>query len=341
MNFRFLYLALLSFCLLGACKNDKKPAPISAVQEAQMMDPDLNAVTAQLEKDPQNDSLLYRRAQLLLKNKVFDLALNDVGEALRIDSMRPAYYHLMADILMDFARPNDSKKAIDVLSAAARKFPTRIPTLLKLSELQLIVRQHAMSLYTIDRVLQQDPQNADAFYLAGRVALDKRDTINAIKSLQKSTQLDAYNADAWLMLGRIFLANNKPQAVQYFDNAFRVDTTNVEALELKGAFFKKKGEFDKAFAVYRDIIRRNPDYSNAFFDMGTIYLELDSLQKAYDHFDMAAKTDALFVKAWYYRGVSSELMGNKEAALADYTKANKMSPNWKDALEARERLEKK
>jgi len=341
VRYRYFFLLLLCFFFFAACKNEKKAAPISAVQEAQMSDPELARVNALLEKTPENDSLLYRRANLLWKNDLFDLALRDAGEALRIDSLQPAYYHLLADILLDYARPNDSKRAIDVLNVAAQKFPTRIPTLLKLSEFQLIVRQHAMALYNIDKILRQDPQNADAWYLSGRVALDKKDTTNCIKALQKSTQLNAFNSDAWLLLGRIFANKNNPLAIQYYDNAIRADTTNIEAREFKGAFYKRRGQFDRAFATYRDIIARNPDYSNAYFDLGTMYLELDSLQKAYDHFDIAVKTDALFVKAWYYRGVTSELQGNKAAALADYIKANKMSPNWTEAKEARERLEEK
>lgn len=229
--FRF----LITLCLLTAgfmgCKRDQKPAPLTATAEAQLRDPELAQATALVEKNPQNDSLRYRRAELLWKNDVFDLALQDVAEAIRLDSMRPAYYHLMADILLDYARPNDSKRAIEVLTMAARKFPNRIPTLLKLSEFHLIVRQHQMALFTIDQILQQDARNADAFYLAGRVALDKRDTTNAIKSLQKSVQYNAFNKEAWMMLGHIFSAKNNPVALQYFDNALRVDTTLLEARE--------------------------------------------------------------------------------------------------------------
>jgi tetratricopeptide (TPR) repeat protein len=176
--------------------------------------------------------------------------------------------------------------------------------------------------------------------MAGRVALDKGDTLAAIASLQKSVKIDATNDDAWIFLGRIFSNRNNPVALQYFDNAIRLDSTDLEAREFKGVFYKRRGEFDKAFATYRDIVARNPDYSNAYFDMGIIYLELDSLSKAYDHFDIAVKTDALFVKAYYYRGLCAELQGNLDAALADYKQANGMSPDFEEAKKALERLEK-
>ena len=340
--FKFLLPTSICLALLWAACNDPKPTPAQlAAQAAAQEDPALAQLNALLEKDPQNDSLLYVRSQHYWEADVFDLALRDISEAMRLDSMRPAYYHLMADIYLDYSRPNDSKRAIDIMTAAGKKFPERIPTLLKLTEFHLILQQHSMALYTLDRILKVDPQNADAFFMAGRVALDKRDTTNAIRSLQKSVQADASNADAWYFLGRILSDRNNPVAVQYYDNAFRVDSNFFEALEFKGAFYKRRGDYPKAFEIYRNLIRRNPDYTYAYFDMGMMYLDIDSLTKAHDNFDIAIKTAPLFVKAYYYRGVANELQGKTDQALADYVQANKMSPNYPEAKEARDRLEKK
>lgn len=337
MTSRIISLCGLLFFIFFSCKNDSKPTRSNEPQT----DPELAALNSLLEKNPDNDSLRFRRAVVFYKLEGYDEALKDITHAIQLDSMQPAYYHLMADVLLDYGRPNDSKRAINVLQIAASKFPDNIYTLLKLSEFQLIVKQHGDALTTLDKILRRDPQNAEAFYMAGRVALDKGDTTAAIASLQKSVKLDATNDDAWMFLGRIFTNRNSPLALQYFDNVLRLDSTNLEAREFKGVYFKRRGEFDKAFEIYRDIVSRNPDYSNAWFDMATIYLEQDSISKAYDHFDIAVKTDPLFVKAYYYRGLCSELQGNMEAALADYKQANGMSPDYKEAKEALERLGKK
>jgi len=319
----------------------KKDTPkLSEVALELQTDPRLVSLSQQLEQDPKNDSLLWRRAEAYYDLNAYDEAIRDLGEAIRLDSLHPAYYHLLADAYLDYARPNDSKKAINTLLTAAYKFPGRIPTLLKLSESQLIVRQHNDALNTLGKILEQDPQNGDAFFMTGRVALDMGDTLRAITSLRKAVQLDADISEAWMFLGRIYTDLGNPQAVQCFDNALRLDSTNLEAREYKGVFYKRRGDYDKAFPIYRDIVIRNPDYANAYFDMGIMYLDLDSIPKAYDHFDIAIKTDPLFVKAYYYRGVASEEMGQRDAALADYTQANKMSPNFPEAKEARARLEK-
>jgi tetratricopeptide (TPR) repeat protein len=337
MTSRILSLFGLFLLIFFSCKNEQKPAAASGPK----IDPQLAALNALLEKNPNDDTLYYQRAVVYYKLDGYDEALRDAAQAIQLDSMQPYYYHLLADILLDYARPNDSRRAIDVLKVAAAKFPNHFHTLLKLSEFQLIVKKHGDALATLDKILQRDPQNAEAFYMAGRVALDKGDTTAAIASLQKSVKIDATNEDAWMFLGRIFTNRNNPLAIQYFDNVLRLDSTNWEAREFKGVYYKRRGEFDKAFEIYRSIIVNNPDYANAYFDMGMIYLELDSLSKAYDNFDIAVKTDQLFVKAYYYRGVCAELQGNAAAALSDYKQAKGMLPDFKEAVEAVERLEKK
>lgn len=319
----------------------KETVPLSQTTQELQADPQLTKLTEMLKEDPNNDTLLYLRATTYYKLDAYDEAMADLEHAMRQDSMQPVYYHLLADVLLDYARPNDSRRAIEVLKLAAQRFPDRIPTLLKLSEFQLIVRKHNDALATLDKVLQRDPQNAEAFYMAGRVALDKGDTTNAVASLQRSVKIDADNADAWFFLGRIYSARNNAVAVQFFDNALRVDSTYLEAQEFKAAFFKRRGQFDQAFKIYQDLVLRDPDYAEAYFDMGMIYLELDSFSKAYSNFDIATKVDPIFVKAYLYRGVTSEKMGNLDAALADYKQASGMSPEYQEAQEAKARLEKK
>lgn len=327
------YLILLITLFSAAC-GDKKS---TGGQESDM-DPVLAQLNQLIEQNPKNDSLLYLRAEYFYNLDAFDEALSDLHAALQIDSMQPRSYHLLADVLLDYGRPNDSKRAIMVLENATEKFPNRIGSYLKLSEFYLIVRQHGDALKTLDKVLTRDPQNSEAFFMAGRVALDKGDTTNAVASLRQSLQFNADNPDGWIMLGRILTERKDPKALQCFDNALRSDSTLLEAREFKGAYYKRTGDFAKAFEVYKEIIYENPNYANAFFDMGMMYLEQDSLASAADHFSMAVKTDPLFVKAYYYRGLSREMMGQPAEAKKDYEQASRMAPGYKEPKEALERL---
>lgn len=323
--------------LIFACKNDPKKNENAAAEAHSQGNPRLQQLNDFLEKDPKNDSLLYLRAATYQELEGYDQAILDLLEAMKIDSMQPNYYHLLADVFMDYTK---SKQAVTTMEVAMSKFPDRTPTLLKMSEFYLVVRRHTEALQTLDKILRRDPQNAEAYFMTGRVALDMGDSKRAIAAFRKAVQLDASIADAHYFLGKIYSQQKDPQALQYFDNALRLDSTNLDYVLEKAVFFKQTGKFKQAFEIYRDLTARDPDFSDAWFDMGIMYLEQDSLPKAFDHFDIAIKTNPLFVKAYFYRGVVSEEMGNLEAALNDYRQANKMSPNFPDAKEALERLKK-
>jgi tetratricopeptide (TPR) repeat protein len=319
--------------IFSAC-NDK-PAPQASTPG---VDPEIDKLSKLIEADPSNDTLYYIRGRLYWELDGYDEAIADAVKAISIDSMQPPYYHLLADALLDYARPNDSRRAIEVLEKACLMFPDDEITWLKTSEFHLIVRQYGEAFKKLDHLLQRDPLNAEAYFMTGRIALDKGDTVRAVKALQKSVSIDAENSDAWVFLGRIFTNTGNPLAVQYFDNALRLDSANVAIKEYKAGYYKRKGEFAKAFDLYREIITEHPDYSNAFFDMGLMYLETDSLDRAYENFDRAIKTDPLFVIAYYYRGLSSEGKGDLQSAIADYRQASKMSPNLPEPKEALKRL---
>lgn len=330
-------LSALFFLALAACGDEAKTDTATDTAAQATGNPELVALTERIKKDPKNDSLHFRRALVFYELEGYDEAIADLRSAITIDSMQPQYYELLADVFLDYTK---SIQAVRTMETAAWKFPERPATLLKMGEVYLIVKRHGEALKTLDRVLQRDPQNAEAYFLTGRVALDMGDSKRAIAALKKSVQLDADNPEAWVMLGRIFADEGNPIALQYYDNALRLDTTDNEVRVFKGMFYKQRGDTKKAFEIYRDIVVRDPDYSDAYFDMGMIYLELDSLSKAYDHFNLALRTDPLFVKAYYYRGVTAEAQGNTAAALKDYEQANKMSPNYPEAKAAVERLKK-
>lgn len=327
-------LALCLSLLWSACGNQESGNSTATPG----VDPEISQLNAQIEADPKNPQLYYQRGRLYWEREGYDEAMADAIRALDLDSLQPVYYHLLADALLDYGRPNDSKRALEVLEKACLLFPEDELTWLKTSEFYLIVRKYGEALQKLDHILQRDPQNAEAYFMSGRVALDKGDTLRAIKSLQKSVTIDAENKDAWIFLGRIFSNKGNIQALQYFDNALRLDSTDVQVKEYKAGYYKAKGDYKKAFDLYRGLVEEHPDYSNAYFDMGLMYLEQDSIQRAYEHFDRAVRTDPLFVIAYYYRGVASEAGGNLKSAIEDYRQAASMSPNLPEPKEALKRL---
>ena len=99
----------------------------------------IDQLSLQLQESPENIDLLYQRAQAYYDKDEYNSAIVDLEKAMSIDSLKPEIYHLLADNYLDYYR---SREALDMMEKVVRLFPERIPSLLKLSEMQMILNQY-------------------------------------------------------------------------------------------------------------------------------------------------------------------------------------------------------
>ncbi len=326
-------ISLLSLGLLAACQNGEGPETPPRVQ---YQDPAIASVSEQIRQNPDRSDLYYARAELYYNNDGYDEAIEDLNKALAIDSTNVDYLHLLADVYLDYFR---SRLALQTMKKAAGLYPDRIPTLLKLSEFQLILKQHKESLKTVDQVLQQSPQNAEGYFMLGMNFKEMGDTSRAINSFQQSVELDPEIIDAWINLGQLQAAKGNQIALQYFESAQAIDPDNMEVLHAKADYYADLGELSKAVDTYRQMVKIDPQYEQSYFNMGLLFLDQDSILKAYEQFDLLLEVAPLHIRAYFYRGLSSEFMGQTESAKNDYKQALRLAPDYQNALDGLARVE--
>jgi tetratricopeptide (TPR) repeat protein len=328
----FLLAALIVFAF--ACKQEKD----NTAEGTTHPDPSIAQLTQLIEAQPDDAALYYQRAQMYYDLDGFDEAIQDAEKALSLDSLNADYLHLLADVYLDYYQ---SFKALKTMEQAATIHPRRIPTLLKLAEFQLILKQHEQSLATLERIRTIDPQNAEMMYMAGLVFEDRGEEDKAIASFQSAADIDPELIEAWISLGKLWgkRENGRNLALQFFDNALRVDSNSVEALHEKAYFLSNTvGDLDGALAIYKRVIAFSPQYADAYYNAGLLYLDMDSLDRALDQFNLNIQIAPTYYPAYYYRGVCYEMMGNRESARKDYEQALKLSPGLESAQEALTRI---
>lgn len=339
IKFRFSFYSLLIFSLpifWAACNSSSTDQSASQQQTEQTGDPIVDALSSQIAQEPDVADHYFQRAQALYQREAYDEAITDMEQAMALDSTNIDYYHFLADVYLDYFR---SRKALETLYKAINLYPERIPTLLKLSEFQMIVEQYEQGLATTRRILKIDPLNAEAYFMQGLIQENKGDTAMALDAYLKAGENDPQLIDAWINLGNLLDAVQDPRAEQYFDNALRVDSTNLAALLGKGNFYYTQGELEKALEMFEKIKAIDRQYPHAYFNSGLIYLEMEEPDKAYDQFDQTVRVSPLYRAAYYYRGRSSEMRGDLETARIDYQNALKSGGSYPAAEEALADLE--
>ncbi len=298
--------------------------------------PAIDGLSSDIAVSPDDADLYARRGALLYENGAFDPAIEDLRRAIQLDSTQVSYRHLLADIYLDYYR---SREALETLESAARDFPERIPTLLKLSEFQLILKQHEASMRTLDRILQIDPQEPEAFFMFGMNFKETGDTARAINSFQEAVELDAGLIDGWINLGQLQAAVGNSIAERYFNTALEIDPRYIPAIHAKADYLRDQERLTEAIELYKSISLIDTQYEEAYFNSGLLLMELDSFEQAYRQFDLALQVAPAHVRAYYFRGLASELSGRTDRARADYEQALRFAPDYEEAREGLRRLQ--
>lgn len=314
-----------------SCGSPEKNNTTSSESKTATIDPIIHGMNQAVANEP--DNLTYRidRAKYLYEQEMYDQALQDVERALSIDSTDVALYHLKADIQLDYYQ---SREAIKTLEEVIDLYPDRIPTLLKLAEFHHVLTQYDQSIMVVNQVIGKSAQNAEAFFMLGMNFRALEEVEKAKASFQRAVELDADLADAWILLGNIYEEEKKPIAQQYYENAVNASPENIAGLHSLAFYLQNHDQVNEAIEIYSRINQLDSQYEDAYLNTGILYLTIDSLTQAKEHFNILKKINPANAFAYYYSGLAEELGGNLTAAKQGYETAIRLSPDYTKAKEA-------
>jgi len=331
-------LLVLGALLLIQCKEDIKTSAQSSVSINTTGIESIDLLTAEIQKFPLDASLYYERAKAYMENNGNEYAVKDAERAVQLDSLNPNYYHLLSDAYMDFRQ---SKLGLMTMMRVGAMYPERTATQLKLAETQYILLQYDYAVSTLNKILKYEPLNAEAYFMLGMVFNEHdEDKKKAKNAFLTAVENDSDLVDAWLILGQNAMAENDPLAKRYYQNAITAEPENVSALHSLAFYLQNNEDVLGAQKLYRKIHILDKNYLKANLNSGLLYIEQDSLEKAYEQFNIITQNNPGNHVGYYYRGVVHELQGNLENALTDYQNSMNIKPDYKKAVTATAALEK-
>jgi tetratricopeptide (TPR) repeat protein len=257
-------------------------------------------------------------------------------KAIQLDSTNAGFYHFLADVYMDYYK---SKQALETMEHVAAMYPDSIPTLLKLTEYYHILTMYEESMRTIDLILRIDPQNAEAFFMFGVNFKELGDRNRAINSFRKAVEYDPDLIDGWINLGQLYEEIDPQLARKFFDTALDIDPTDPLIIHAKADFLKNQNDIKGALELYKSIGVLDQQYEEAFFNAGLMYMELDSLEAAKKMFDITISVDPIHYKAYFFRGVAFEKLGDVAKAKKDYVQSLTFKPDYQMAIDRLKNLQ--
>ena len=326
---------LLIITLFFACKPhaDKQTEASNVKADSlniKLNSPELKAVNEELLKTPNEPTLYNKRANIYITLKQPQEAINDAKRAIRLDSSNADYYITIVDALFTQNKTRDAK---EVLERIEKKFPENTETLLKLSELYFLVRQYQKAIDYVNKALKIDENLAKAYYLKGSIYRESGDTTRAISSIETAVEQDNKYEDAYYDLGVMYGARKNPLALDYYNNTLRINPSNQNALYARAKLLQDLGKIEEAILEYKNIVLKNKNCENCYYNLGAIYLEIkkDNIL-ALENFTKAIAINPNYVEAYLARAYTYSKLKDKENAKADYQMCLKLEPNYQAAI---------
>lgn len=328
---------ILCFCFLIiiiSCKEktDKKIAEPST-PEASTFDLINKAIAA----DVYADSLYYQRAKMYYDNAIIDSVYSDLNRAIFLNPKKQEYYLFLSDTYLENAM---SKEAAATLEKALSVDPTNKEIILRLAKLKIILQEYQLATVYINQVYAQDPQHAYAHYLSGHVYYETGDTARAINSYQRAVDSDPTLREAWIQLGDIMTERKNKLAINYYDNAIRLDSTDKESIFNKAYALQQLNRKPEAMDLYRSLCNKFPNYEPAFYNFGLMYKDAGDMDHAIEHFTISIGLNPMEASSYYHRGLCYIKQGKRVEAKADLSRAASLEPTWKEAKQALDNLTK-
>jgi tetratricopeptide (TPR) repeat protein len=168
------------------------------------------------------------------------------------------------------------------------------------------MQQDSLALKDYKAAAALDTTKSEYISVIGDLLFENKDIAGSVEWIQKAIAKDPTDVKAHLKIAKMFVyINENAKAFTEIDLVLRKDVYNPEAYFLKGMVYKNLKDTAKAISNFQTAINVNPDYRDAFLQLGVLAIaKKDPL--ALKYFDNAFAIDSsdvfpIFEKGVYYQ----------------------------------------
>lgn len=268
---------------------------------------------------------------------------------------KPKFFVAVLLIMLAACNGNSTNGRDDAESAAGKPYPPYVEDLLtavkqqpdsaglrfKLATALDSIGAYQPALQQMDSLLAKDSSNYGLWYTKGSIAEDAGDTLLAMRSYDIALRIYP-SADAMLGLANLYAERKDKNALPICDQVKRLSMGreyDAHADFIKGIYYARTGDTEKASAAFDDCIANDYTYMEAYIEKGLLYFDNKEYSKALNVFKFASTINALDADPYYWQGRCFEMMNIKDSAVLRFEQALNLERDSKEIQEALERVE--
>lgn len=201
--------------------------------------------------------------------------------------------------------------------------------------------QYNKALEQIDRLLVKDSSNPGWLFMKADALERSGDTVQAISYYNKAVQKAGIFIEAEMRAANLFAETGNKNALVLCDNLLKnagAARFRSDILMMKGIYYSKIQNSEKALDVFNQVIREDYSYMNAYLEKGLVYYDQKKYAEAWKVFNKSTEVSNTFADGYFWMAKTEEKMNKKEEAIANYKRSLALDQSLSEAREALQRL---
>lgn len=194
-------------------------------------------------------------------------------------------------------------------------------------------------------ILYNTPANkrtpAQKLMLRALQKIDAGDTLGAKQDLTRAGRLDKHYAYPAFQLGLLhYDAQEYAASIISNSDAIKRNPNYTEAYYNRAISYRENGNYEEALADLQKTIKLAPNTALAYEAIGSIYYNMHDYKRMYENDTLAINllpkdNNKTYLDSLFNRGLASFFLGNYQQSVDDYTEIIKWTPEAGDAHENR------
>eukprot|EP00735_Rhodelphis_limneticus_P001234 TRINITY_DN11816_c0_g1::TRINITY_DN11816_c0_g1_i1::g.11536::m.11536 TRINITY_DN11816_c0_g1::TRINITY_DN11816_c0_g1_i1::g.11536 ORF type:complete len:520 (-),score=31.57,sp/Q8NEE8/TTC16_HUMAN/27.13/3e-44,TPR_11/PF13414.1/2.5e-13,TPR_11/PF13414.1/0.00033,TPR_11/PF13414.1/3.1e-06,TPR_11/PF13414.1/4.6e-08,TPR_11/PF13414.1/1.3e-11,TPR_11/PF13414.1/4.7e-07,TPR_11/PF13414.1/1.8e+03,TPR_2/PF07719.12/0.0012,TPR_2/PF07719.12/0.017,TPR_2/PF07719.12/0.0092,TPR_2/PF07719.12/10,TPR_2/PF07719.12/0.047,TPR_2/PF077 len=211
------------------------------------------------------------------------------------------------------------------------------------------MKEHKRSLERLDRLIEKDPKNFEAFIMRAKIHKLLNNIQSASADVHRAMQLDPNNQEAADVLQQMkvyadvlyesgtqeLVGGSRKEALTKISRSIDIDPSDPRRIFRRGLVYKEEGMVNEAVRDFQKALEMtNHCYPEAEKHLSLTYNELGlkfhkdgDYQRAYTLFSSAIELNPANSAFFTNRGDTLQMMGNLPAAKLDFEKGRELNPH--------------
>jgi predicted O-linked N-acetylglucosamine transferase (SPINDLY family) len=184
-----------------------------------------------------------------------------------------------------------------------------------------------------DNINNLNYENAKYFFEIGLDEYELGNYFKAEQNFRKSLEFvnDRLSTITNLIATLLKLGKNE-EAKKFINIGLEIDINDSVLLLNKGIYNLKENNLHSALSSFQDALKNNPEYYEAHYNVGSIFMLLNNINGAITSYNNALDINPNYVDALYNRANVFLKLGKYQNAIKDFDNAMSVDPQYPDLL---------